>query len=273
MKFTEFAIKRPITIIMIFASMVLLGAVSLQRIPLLLLPDTSMGMGMVRVEMREKTSLQELERTVIEPIEGIISQVPGVSGIESTFCGGRWDRVMVSFHPDAPIQYRMVDLDERLKAFANTFDDNMLQISSYVFESSNLNNRFMEVQLTAPMSDPYFKNINMPELESRLGQIDGVSSADSWGGADHIIDVAIDQDRLLEFDSSLFDVVSKVRNHASEPVVLGEIEDQNQRYFVRFDGQFDQSDEIRDVIVKEDSFLQVRHMGQVVDKYDTRDRL
>ena len=64
MKLSEIAIRRPITTIMFFAAIVLLGMVSLDRLPLQVLPDISPPFGAVVCRVNQQMNMEEMERKV-----------------------------------------------------------------------------------------------------------------------------------------------------------------------------------------------------------------
>lgn len=275
MKVSEFAVRRPVTTVMIFMAMVLLGVVALKRIPLLLLPDTSYPMLYIRVESEERRSLEDIERDLIIPLEGIVAQSPGVSWIESGFSLNSWrSGLRVIFQPGVDINYRMVELEENLNSYIrNNFPRNSVRIRLYVYENTRTNKEFMELRLTGPPDDPHFTRINLEDVENRMSQIDGISRADTWGGIDRVVEVSIEQDRLREYRTSMNRVIGRVRSFAQEPRVVGEIKDRSQRYFVRMDGQFKSPNEIKDVFIQQDSPVSVSHLGDVEVKDRTRDRV
>ncbi|MGH9346180.1 MAG: efflux RND transporter permease subunit, partial [Vicinamibacterales bacterium] len=83
MSIPRLAIHRPITMFMISAVIVLLGLISLARLPVDLMPDVSFPSITVRVGY-EGVGPLEMEELVTRPIEQAVSAVAGLERLEST---------------------------------------------------------------------------------------------------------------------------------------------------------------------------------------------
>src|SRR5918992_935436 len=83
MSIPRLAIERPVTMFMISGVIILLGAISLSRLPVDLMPDTQMPTITVRVGYSGVGPL-EMEELVTRPIEQAVSAVAGLERVEST---------------------------------------------------------------------------------------------------------------------------------------------------------------------------------------------
>src|ERR671918_1406672 len=83
MRLTGLALRRPITTLAATAALVLLGAVSLGRLPVALLPDFTLPVLTIRTAYPE-ASAQEVERAVVEPLETAVAATPGLVELRST---------------------------------------------------------------------------------------------------------------------------------------------------------------------------------------------
>ncbi|MHC4453912.1 MAG: efflux RND transporter permease subunit [Planctomycetota bacterium] len=83
MNIPEFAVKRPVTILMIIISIIVIGTISLYRIPLLYLPEISGNSLNVRIPYKS-SSPQEVEDLITLHIEEALGTVKHVETIEST---------------------------------------------------------------------------------------------------------------------------------------------------------------------------------------------
>ena len=82
-RLAEFSIRYPVTICMILVSFLVLGGVSIQRIPLVLFPDINAPIIVVVVPYPNATPDQVLE-TITKPLEEALSTIPDISRIRST---------------------------------------------------------------------------------------------------------------------------------------------------------------------------------------------
>ena len=87
MSIPRIAIERPVTMFMISMVIILLGAISLTRLPVDLMPDTQVPTITVRVNYTGVGPL-EMEELVTRPIEQAVSAVAGLERVDSTSSEG-----------------------------------------------------------------------------------------------------------------------------------------------------------------------------------------
>ena len=269
MKISNIAVTRPITTIMFFSAIVMLGMVSYYKLPMQIMPEITAPGGGAFCRIEENMSPEELERKVIVPIEGEIAQLQDVKNIYTySWRSGAFFRIEFNF--GANVKYRIVDLQERLDRFRKTFPQRSFYANAFPFETTRFNREFMDLVLKGPRSDPYLEAINADRICQKLQDIDGVAQADIWGGKRRSVDITILQDRLQEYGTAVWQVRNRVQTFANEPVFLGDIEERGKKLYVRLDGQFSDTSEIEDVVVKNDGNIAVRHLGTVEDTFHAR---
>jgi len=106
------AIRRPVTMFMISAVIILLGAISLTRLPVDLLPDVSYPTVSIRVNYTGVGPL-EMEQIVTRPIEQAVSAVAGLEQVNSTSQEGS-SNIRMSFTWGTDLNAAMDDLRTRL---------------------------------------------------------------------------------------------------------------------------------------------------------------
>src|SRR6185503_20508340 len=87
MSVPRFAINRPDTMFMVSATICLLGAISLTRLPVDLMPDVSYPSITVRVGYGG-VGPSEIEELIVRPLEQTLAAVPGLEQINSTASEG-----------------------------------------------------------------------------------------------------------------------------------------------------------------------------------------
>ena len=83
MKLTEIAVNRPVTMVMIAICMLVLGAVSLSRLPLEQLPAISSS-GITVIADYPSSSPEEVERLIARPLEESLATMGSVDRISTT---------------------------------------------------------------------------------------------------------------------------------------------------------------------------------------------
>src|SRR3954469_3806468 len=87
MTIPRLAIHRPVTMFMLSAVIVLLGAISLTKLPVDLMPDVTYPSITVRVGYAG-VGPQEIEQLIVRPLEQSLAAVPGLDQLNSTASEG-----------------------------------------------------------------------------------------------------------------------------------------------------------------------------------------
>ena len=77
MSLTRAAVRRPVTTIAATLAIILLGSVSLGRLPVSLLPDVALPVLTIRT-LYEGAAASEVSRFVAEPVEEAVAATPGL---------------------------------------------------------------------------------------------------------------------------------------------------------------------------------------------------
>ena len=83
MRHTEFALRRPVTVIMIFVALSAIGILSSQLLPLEKFPDIEFPGLFVLIPYRAATP-EEIEQQITRPIEESLATLSGVEQMQST---------------------------------------------------------------------------------------------------------------------------------------------------------------------------------------------
>src|SRR5688572_31517462 len=112
MSIPRLAIERPVTMFMLSGVIILIGAVSLARLPVDLMPDVSFPSITVRVGYAGVGPL-EMEELVTRPLEQAMSAVSGLERLESTSSEGS-SRVTLNFAWGTDLNEAADDVRNRL---------------------------------------------------------------------------------------------------------------------------------------------------------------
>ncbi len=82
MNLPNFSVNRPITILMLFIGLILIGLISFQNLGLDLLPDLSFPMSAIIVSY-SGVAPQEIENMITIPLEEAVATIQGVKNINS----------------------------------------------------------------------------------------------------------------------------------------------------------------------------------------------
>ena len=243
MQITRTAIRRPVTVSMFVAAVILFGIVSLQRLPLNLLPDISYPSLTIQTELPD-TAPAEIEALITRPVE---EQVGVVSGLRRLTSISRADQseVVLEFAWNTNMDFAAMDVREKLDGL--TLPEDAEKPVVLRFDPSH--DPIMRMQIFGDLSLSQLRYLAEKELKQGLESTEGVAAVKVLGGREEQIRIEVDEKRLAELGIAITEVTNILRqenlNQAS-----GSLYDQDARYMVRMLNEFRSVDEIRHIIVR-----------------------
>ena len=245
MQITKTAIRRPVTVSMFVVAVILFGVVSLQRLPLNLLPDISYPSLTVQTELAD-TAPAEIEALITRPVE---EQVGVVGGLRRLTSISRSDQseVVLEFAWDTNMDFAAMDVREKLDGL--TLPEDAEKPVVLRFDPSH--DPIMRMQIFGDLSLSQLRYFAEKELKQGLESTEGVAAVKVLGGREEQIRIEVDEKRLAELGIAITQVTNILRqenlNQAS-----GSLYDQDARYMVRMLNEFRSVDEIQRIIVRSD---------------------
>ena len=243
MQITRTAIRRPVTVSMFVAAVILFGIVSLQRLPLNLLPDISYPSLTIQTELPD-TAPAEIEALITRPVE---EQVGVVSGLRRLTSISRSDQseVVLEFAWNTNMDFAAMDVREKLDGL--TLPEDAEKPVVLRFDPSH--DPIMRMQIFGDLSLSQLRYLAEKELKQGLESTEGVAAVKVLGGREEQIRIEVDEKRLAELGIAITEVTNILRqenlNQAS-----GSLYDQDARYMVRMLNEFRSVAEIRGIIVR-----------------------
>jgi HAE1 family hydrophobic/amphiphilic exporter-1 len=265
-KSIEFSVRRPVTVVMTTVAVVLFGLVAFQRLPINLLPDLSYPS--LTIETRfAGAAPAEVETLVTRPLEEAVGVLAGVRRISSRSRPGlsqvvlefEWGREMSLASLDVRQKVDLVVLPkETEKPVILRFDpasDPILRL--YLTGGSNLyRQRYVAEEI----------------LKKELESIDGVAAVKVNGGLEEEIQVRLDEQKLALVSLTPKDVQDVLaRENVNQ--AGGSLYEEEARYLVRANNEFQDLDDILQTIVadKEGRIVRVADVGGVTRGHKRRE--
>jgi hydrophobic/amphiphilic exporter-1 (mainly G- bacteria), HAE1 family len=266
MSIPRFAIQRPVMMSMISVVIILLGAISLTRLPVDLLPDISQPTINVRVSYVNVGPL-EMEQLVTRPLEQQLSAVSGLDQMNSTSAEGI-SSIQMNFLWGHDLNEAMDDIRtriDRVKArlpedadppVMSKYDPNSQPIMSMALESTD-----------GKLDRVTLREMAEQVLSPRLERAPGVAAVTVGGGLRRQVHIELSREKITALDLSVDRVVSVLRTE-NQNIPLGEIYRGDRSFLLRSQGQFDNLDQIRNLVVLTKAGVPV-YMKDVADVVDT----
>ncbi len=244
MSIPRLAIERPVTMFMLSGVIILIGALSLMRLPVDLMPDISLPSITVRVGYPGVGPL-EIEELVTRPLEQALSAVAGLERIESNSQEGS-SRVTLNFAWGTELNEAADDVRNRLDRVRARFPEEAEAPIMFKFDANTF--PIMGVGVEGDFDRVRLREIAEHDLSQRLERVPGVASVTVDGGLRRQIHVLLSKEKIRALNLSADKVVNLLRTE-NQNIPLGEIDEGDRTYLVRSQGQFENLNEIRDLVV------------------------
>ena len=251
-------IRKPVSVAMVTLAAVTFGLLSVQRLPVELLPDINYPTLTVQTELPD-ASPQEVEQLVTNSIEEVVGVSQGLLRYVSTSRAGV-SEVVLEFSWDTDMQRASLDVREKLD-LVNLPDDARAPL---VFRFDPSLDPMTRLALTGPRSIPDLRKLAELKIKRRLETVTGVAAARVTGGAEDEVLVDLDPQKLEVLG---LDVTSVSRRISQENVNRsgGEIRDRQTAYRLRTVKEFKSLEDIENVVVRQgqSGTVRVKDIGSV----------
>jgi len=270
MNLADFSVRRPILTTMVTLILATLGAFSLSRLQVDMLPDIELPTLSIRTDY-DGASPEVMERLVTQIIEEIVATVPGVEEITSTSTEGR-SQINVRFVWGTDIDTAAIDVQGKLEDEINELPDDIVRprirkfdIASFPVVLLGISSNLDPVELTELIE---------VQIRNRFARIPGVAQVDVWGGFNREVRIEIEPERIQAIGLSMNQVLDAVRD-ANLDLPAGRIEQGRYEVTLRAPAEFTTLDQIRDTVIahRGGAAVTLNQVADVVDAYEKRTRI
>ncbi|MCB2215639.1 efflux RND transporter permease subunit [Desulfofustis glycolicus] len=264
MNISAFTTLRPIFTIMVTLIIILIGVVSLSRLPIDLLPEISYPALSINTSYGNAAP-EEVENLVTEVIERAVMAIQGIEEVTSESTEGN-SRVRVSFTWGTNLDAATNDVRDRLDRI---IDDLPEEIDRPQLRKFDPNSAPILIYGAASDLDPIeLRRLIDDQISYRLEQVPGVATLDVWGGLEREIRIEIDLDRLRALQLSLDTVRNAIRD-ANISLPAGTIESGNTEIRLRTPGELTSVGQLLDLVVdrRNDTPIYLKQVATVSDTH------
>ena len=212
MSIAAFAVRRPVATVAAVLAVVLMGSVSLSRLPVSLLPDVSLPVLTIRT-VYAGSAAPEVSRFVAEPIEEAIAATPGLVELRSVSRNGEVTTT-ARFAWGTDMRGTVLTVREHLDAARGQLPERAERPTLLTSDPGE-----RPIAVLAVKSDPSKGGGDLRSLARtasdvharRLEQIEGIASVAVVGAPEDQIRVDLDPDRLRSLNLTPEDVAMAIR--------------------------------------------------------------
>ncbi len=257
MSFTELSVRRPVTTMMVFVSLVVVGLIATRLVPLEYFPDISFPGAYVNVPY-PNASPDEVEEQVIKPMEEALATISGVEQINSN-SGENGGGVVVQFKQGSDIHMKAIEIKEKIESVRNQLPDDFEYYDIFKFQDGGSNTLQLRISSERDLSNAY--DLLNRNLKQRIERIEGVGQVTLYGVEKKEIRIELINDRILSYGVDL-NLLTQTLQRANFSTSAGKITDAGLRYNVRPMGELRGVEDIEELIIG-DNNLKVKDIAEV----------
>ncbi|MBF0254653.1 MAG: efflux RND transporter permease subunit [Candidatus Omnitrophica bacterium] len=267
MNLPEFSVKRPTTIIMIAVALMIMGVVSLLKLPVELYPNTSFGEISIVIYVRGQMPPVEVESQVTRLVEESVATVSHLKQMLSITKEGE-STVVLSFEPGSDMEFIALEVREKFAKIKNRLPKEIEKPIIAQYKQTDV--PVMIFALTSPMRTPEDIRKMVDEwVKERFKRVGGVANVEVAGGRERKILVEVDQQKLVAYGVTM-DQVTGTLSSNNLNLLSGEIERREDKLLIRLIGEFDSISQLQNIGLKKTEFgsmLRLSDVATVKDGY------
>ncbi|HJU26635.1 MAG TPA: efflux RND transporter permease subunit, partial [Rhodanobacteraceae bacterium] len=236
----ELSLKRPVTAIMFFVSLFVIGAIAAFRLPLELFPTLDVPFLLVNVPYTGSTPA-EIERTITRPVEDALAALPGIQKMQSQ---SRPDgsQIFLQFKWGENVAIKAVQAREKIDAIRADLPSDVQRYTVQKFSTSDQPILQLRIASNRNLANSYA--LLDRELKRPIERIPGVARVDINGVSAPEVQIELSAERLSAHGVNLNQLYQRLKQ-ANFSLSAGEVTDGGLRWRVQPQGQWSDLDDMR----------------------------
>ena len=256
MNITDFALKRPVTVMVVFACFAAIGAIAARLLPLEYFPDIEFPFISVQVPY-QGSSPEEVERLITKPIEESLATLSGVKRMTSTSDANQ-SEVDLEFEWDENVAVKEVQVLDKVDAIRADLPADVRHIA--VLKQSGADVPILQLRLSSNRDLTRSYDMLNRLLKDRVQRVAGVSHVDMYGVEPQEVRLELHADAIAAHNVDL-NKLNQTLLRSNFAVSGGNITEGGQRLLVQVNGEYKSLDDIRQLRIGEGNL----RLGDIAD--------
>ena len=256
MKHTEFSLARPVTTIVVFVALAMVGLIATRLLPLEKFPDIEFPGIFIQIPYDGSTP-EEIERLITRPVEEALATLSGVERMFSSSDEGQ-AQIFLQFDWDQNMGAKGIEARSKVDGIRHQLPDDVRRV--FVFTGSLGDQPVLQLRISSQrdLSDSYAMLDRL--LKRRLERLEGVSRVELQGVDPREIRILLRSDALAAHGVDIA-ALREMLVSSNFAVSAGQLTAGDQRLSVRPRGEFRSVDEIRKLAINASGL----RLGDVAD--------
>ena len=244
MKHTEIALRRPVTTVVVFVALALVGLIASRLLPLEKFPDIEFPGIFIQIPYDGSTP-EEVERLITRPLEEALATLSGVETMSSSSSESQ-AQVFLQFDWDQNMGAKGIEARSKVDGIRHRLPEDVRRV--LVFTGSLGDQPVLQLRISSDRDLSNSYDLLDRLLKRRIERIDGVSRVDLHGVDPREIRILLSADMIAAYGidvTELRDLLAR----SNFAVNAGRLTAGDQRLSVRPRGEFQTVDEIRNLVI------------------------
>jgi hydrophobic/amphiphilic exporter-1 (mainly G- bacteria), HAE1 family len=244
MTLAELSLKRPVTVIMVFVSMTVIGLIAAFRLPLELVPDFQDPAIVLNMPYPGSTPV-EVERTITRPVEDALATINGIQRISSS-SSADLAQITVSFKFGQDTSVKTIEALGKIDAIRADLPSDLPRYNVWKFSTGAIPVVVFVISSDRDLTGAY--ELLNSKLKRPVERLPGVAKVELFGASPREVQIEVSSDRLTAAGVSLAELYQNL-SVANFSASGGLIHDGSLRYHVQPVGEWNSVDEIRNLVI------------------------
>lgn len=253
------SVTRPVTVMMVLFSMLVVGVIAYIRIPIELFPEGFEEKSLIVFVPVPNATPKDVEETVARPIEEIIGTIPRVRRVFSRANAGSCF-VRVRFQNGADMKSSYAELRDRMDRVMPDMPDEVERIYVRRFDENDIPIMYMTLTLPPEVTDAQFTVDTV--IKPLLQRIDGVGAVEVHGFQSKEIIIELNQDLVRAHNVDAATLVSSLRGQ-DQNVPGGWVIEGGRKFYVRSLGRYSGPEEVNGIVINRSTGLRLGDVATV----------
>lgn len=252
----SFSLRRPVTTMIVFVSLLLLGGISSRLLPLESFPGIEIPELFINVPYPNSTPA-EVERQITKPIEEVLATISGIKN-QRSWSSESGSNIGLSFEWGENISSKSIEAREKVDAIRDQLPDDLQRVMVYQFNTSDFPVFNLRISSERDLSLAY--DLLDRQLKRPIERVPGVSRVTMYGVNKREIMIRLDESKIAAYGLSVQQIVSTMRG-MNFSQSAGYLNSTQGKILVSPNGQFQSVEDVRNVAINQ--FVKLSDIAEV----------
>jgi hydrophobic/amphiphilic exporter-1 (mainly G- bacteria), HAE1 family len=263
----RFSVHRPVTVVMMLLTILVVGFIAMKRIPLALYPEGYEGNQLYIFAQYPNASPRDVEEKVARKIEDMMGTVPNIRRMTS-YSGNGHCNVRLEFQTGTNLREAYAILTDRMDRVKPLLPEDVDRVYVRRYDQNDAPMMSLVASLPSGMDDAAYRLENF--VKPALQRIEGVGNVDIWGIQSREVQIELLDDRLRSHRIDVGQMLTTLRNQ-NFAISGGYVYEGGRKIYVRSLGKFNTLDEIGSLMVDSVRRLRLNDVALVRFRMPRRD--